>query len=70
MTSAGIPPRRPNYRLYIDEVGNTDMGPSMRANERYLSLTGVIVDLEHVASSVHPRLEELKERHLGAPSSS
>jgi len=30
------------YRLYIDEVGNPDMGASENPNHRYLSLPGVI----------------------------
>jgi hypothetical protein len=57
--------------MYIDEVGNADMGPSTAANERYLSLTGVIIELDHVRNVVHPRLEALKEKffrsHPDAP---
>ena len=35
------------YRMYIDEVGNSDLGASTDPNHRYLSLTGVIIELEH-----------------------
>jgi hypothetical protein len=40
------------YRLYIDEVGNSDLGASLNPNHRYLSLTGVILELENVASMI------------------
>lgn len=30
------------YRMYIDEVGNSDLNASENSNHRYLSLTGVI----------------------------
>ncbi len=30
------------YRIYIDEVGNPDLGSSDDPNHRFLSLTGVI----------------------------
>jgi len=48
------------YRLYVDEVGNPDMGASQDPNHRYLSLTGVILELGYVDQVVHPRLEALK----------
>lgn len=50
--------------MYVDEVGNSDLGASEDPNHRYLSLTGVILDLIHVASDVHPQLEELKNRYF------
>jgi hypothetical protein len=53
-------------RLYIDEVGNSDLGASLNPNHRYLSLTGVIVSLDHVASDLHPRLEGLKHQYFGS----
>jgi hypothetical protein len=31
------------YRLYIDEVGNPDLGASADPNHRFLSLTGVAI---------------------------
>jgi hypothetical protein len=54
------------YRMYVDEVGNSDMGASQNPNHRYLSLTGVIVDLEYVASDLNPRIEDLKTRYFGS----
>jgi hypothetical protein len=37
------------YRMYVDEVGNPDLGSSGNPNHRYLSLTGVMIDLEYVS---------------------
>lgn len=52
----------PIFRLYIDEVGNSDIKASVdNDNHRYLSLTGVIITLEHIATIVHPELEGLKQ---------
>lgn len=54
-------------RMYIDEVGNHDLEVATRdPNHRYLSLTGVIFDLEYVRALVAPRLEDLKWRHFGS----
>lgn len=50
------------YRLYIDEVGNSDLGASSDPNHRYLSLTGVVLELEYVQQVVFPTLENLKTR--------
>lgn len=49
------------YRLYIDEVGNSDLGASNNPNHRYLSLTGVIFELDYVRTIVFPAVETLKE---------
>ena len=48
------------YRIYIDEVGNPDLESSDNPNHRFLSLTGVIVDLQYVKDFLHPQMEELK----------
>jgi hypothetical protein len=48
------------HRLYIDEVGNADLGSSNDPNHRYLSLTGVIFELEFVSTTVFPAIEQLK----------
>jgi hypothetical protein len=48
------------YRIYIDEVGNPDLESSDNPNHRFLSLTGVILELEYVESIVHPQMEALK----------
>ncbi len=49
-----------SYRIYIDEVGNPDLESSNNPNHRFLSLTGVILDLDHVKGVVHPQMEVLK----------
>jgi hypothetical protein len=54
------------YRMYVDEVGNSDLRASSNPNHRYLSLTGVIVSLDYVAAQLHPRLEDLKGRYFGS----
>jgi len=48
------------YRLYVDEVGNPDLESSDNPNHRFLSLTGVILELGYVQTAVHPALEALK----------
>jgi hypothetical protein len=52
------------YRLYIDEVGNPGLGAGLTGNERYLSLTGAIIALDHVRDDVHPRLEAIRNRYF------
>lgn len=53
------------YRLYVDEVGNPGFGARLQhANERYLSLTGVIIELHHVDSIVAPEIDALKRRYF------
>ena len=52
------------YRVYIDEVGNSDLGSSDNPNHRFLSLTGVVLSLEHVKRVVHPQMEALKEHYF------
>jgi len=53
-------------RLYIDEVGNSDLRASDDPNHRYLSLTGVAIRLDYVMSTVFPRLEQLKQDYFGS----
>jgi len=52
------------YRLYVDEVGNSDLRASTDPNHRYLSLTGVIMELEYVRTTVFPAVEALKSRYF------
>ena len=53
------------YRLYIDEVGNSGLSARYQhPNERYLSLTGVVIELHHVDSIVAPHFEALKRRYF------
>lgn len=48
------------YRIYVDEVGNSDLDSSEDPNHRFLSLTGVIVEIGHIEKVVHPEMEALK----------
>jgi len=50
--------------MYVDEVGNPDLESSDNPNHRFLSLTGVIMSLEHVERAVHPELESLKAKYF------
>lgn len=52
------------YRIYIDEVGINDLKSSDNPNHRYLSLTGLIFELEYVKSVVSPSLEKLKQKYF------
>jgi len=52
------------YRIYIDEVGNPDLESSENPNHRFLSLTGVILELGHVESIVHPQMGALKAKYF------
>jgi len=54
------------YRIYIDEVGNSDLKSSDDQNHRYLSLTGVIFDLEYVKNTLNPEVEGLKVKYFDA----
>ncbi len=52
------------YRIYIDEVGNPDLESSSNPNHRFLSLTGVVLELGYVQSEVHPQMEALKRKYF------
>jgi hypothetical protein len=54
------------YRIYIDEVGNSDLKSSSNPNHRYLSLTGVIFDLDYIDRILHKDIENLKKKYLGS----
>jgi hypothetical protein len=54
------------YRMYVDEVGNSDLGSTSNPNHRFFSLTGVILSLETVRKQLHPEFEELKSRFFGS----
>lgn len=53
------------YRIYIDETGNADLDSSDNPNHRFLSLTGVILDVEYIDHTVHLEMEELKRAFFG-----
>lgn len=50
--------------MYVDEVGNPDLESSDNPNHRFLSLTGVIIDLDYVKNVLHPQMEALKTKHF------
>lgn len=52
------------YRIYIDEVGNNDLESSDNPNHRYLSLTGLIFELDYVKNIVTPSIETLKQKYF------
>ncbi len=52
------------YRMYVDESGNSDLNDTGDPNSRFLSLTGVVIDLEHVRHNVHPEMESFKARYF------
>ncbi len=52
------------YRIYIDEVGNNDLESSENPNHRYLSLTGIIFELNYVKDVVNPSVENLKQKYF------
>lgn len=55
-----------NFRLYIDEVGNSNLGSSNDPNHRYLSLTGIILNFDYVLTTVFPAIEGLKRDYFGS----
>lgn len=53
------------YRIYIDEVGNSDLKSSKDQNHRFLSLTGVIFELDYV-KEVQQDIDSLKTKYFGS----
>jgi hypothetical protein len=54
------------YRLYVDETGNADLRASRDPNHRYLSLTGVAMNLSYAGSIAYPRMEAIKGKFFGS----
>jgi hypothetical protein len=52
------------YRIYIDETGNPDLQASDKPNHRFLSLTGIIVELQYSGEVLHPAMEQLKAKYF------
>lgn len=52
------------YRIYIDEVGNNDLGSSSNPNHRFLCLTGVIFELDYVKKILANDLEAFKNKYF------
>lgn len=48
------------YRIYIDEVGNHDLEHADDPNERFLSLTGVIIESSHCLDVIQPEMQSMK----------
>ena len=49
------------YRIYIDETGNHDMNHVDDPNERFLALTGVILESNYYSSTLRPEMEKIKD---------
>jgi hypothetical protein len=54
------------YRIYIDEVGNSDLKSSTNEEHRFLCLTGVVFRLDYVQEVLQPQLEALKTKYFGS----
>ena len=52
------------YRMYIDEVGNPDLESSDNPNHRFLSLTGIIIDLDYVRNELYSQFESFKSKYF------
>ena len=48
------------YRIYIDETGNHDMTHAEDPNQRFLALTGVILESEYNTSVLQPEMDAIK----------
>ncbi len=51
-------------RIYIDEVGNNDLGNSANEIHRFLCLTGVVFNLDYVKTTLTPDIESLKSKYF------
>lgn len=54
------------YRMYVDECGNPDLRSSDNLIHRYLSLTGVIIDLDYISNTLYGQIESLKSKYFGS----
>lgn len=52
------------YRVYIDEVGNHDLTHTEDPNQRFLSLTGIILESEYTLNTVQPEMNQIKQRYF------
>ncbi len=52
------------YRLYVDEVGDGGLRYVRDRQHRFLSMTGVIAESDHVRDQIHPQLETIKKRYF------
>jgi len=54
------------YRMYVDECGNPDLESSDNPIHRFLSLTGVIIELDYISSTLYGQIESLKSKYFGS----
>jgi len=54
--------KKNKYRIYIDEVGNSDLNSSDNPNHRFLSLTGLIFELNYIRNIVVPEIDSFKQK--------
>ncbi len=52
------------FRIYIDESGDHTYSKIKKISDRYLGLTGVIIESEYYRMEFSPDLEELKQKHF------
>jgi hypothetical protein len=52
------------YRMFVDEVGNADLKACHDPNARYLSLTGLVFELDYYERVVVRWVARLKEKHF------
>ena len=50
----------PLYRVYVDEVGNHDLAHADDPNQRFLSLTGVILESQYTLQVLQPEMNQIK----------
>lgn len=50
------------YRIYIDETGNYDLTHADDPNQRFLALTGVILESEYNATTLQPEMNNFKRK--------
>ncbi|HEY2289433.1 MAG TPA: DUF3800 domain-containing protein [Thermoanaerobaculia bacterium] len=53
-----------DFRMFVDEVGHADLGSCDHPNSRYLSLTGIVFELDYYERVVTPWVEKLKAKHF------
>lgn len=52
------------YRLYVDEVGTDALTHLEKDKHRFLSLTGVVMEIEHAGSALEPNMNWIKTNVL------
>jgi len=53
------------YRIYIDDSGNVDPGATNNPNQRYGSITAVMLPTQYVEETFNPSFTRIVERHFG-----